>query len=331
MEYTHLGETGLEVSRLCLGCAGFSTSDTWDWNVSDREEGLAVIDHALDRGITFLDTANTYSDGESERIVGEAIEGIREEVVLASKVGEAVENKPNRRGGSRKHVLEQIETSLERLDTDYLDIYYLHQWDFDTPITETLAAFDHLVNEGLVRYIGASNLAGWRLMEALKDSELENLERFVVIQPEYNLLRRHEEENLLPVAAAEGLGVASYAPIASGFLTGDITREDGPAASPIQERTWRDLGMFDREECWAVLDIVREIAAREDATPVQVSVAWLLQSGPITSPIIGPQSIEHIDEYCGSFDVELTDDDVARLEAPIDPVWNHDMIASQRW
>ena len=331
MEYTHLGSTGLEVSRLCLGCAGFSLTDTWDWNVSDREESLAVIDHAIDQGINFLDTANTYSDGESENIVGEAIDGIREEIVLASKVGEAVENVPNRRGGSRKHILEQIETSLVRLDTDYLDIYYLHQWDFDTPVAETLRAFDHLIDEGLVHYIGASNLAGWRLMQSLAISDLEHLERFAVIQPEYNLLRRHEEENLLPVAGAEGLGVASYAPIASGFLTGEITRDDGPESSPIQDRTWRDLGMFDRDECWAVLDVVRDIAEREAVTPVQVSVAWLLQSDVITAPIIGPQTIDHVDEYCGSLSVELTDADIERLEAPIEPVWNHEMIASQRW
>ncbi len=331
MEYTSLGDTGVQVSRLCLGCGGLGYSDTWKWNLSDRAESLDLLEQALDTGINFLDTANTYSAGESEELVGEAIDGIREDVVLASKVGEPVEMAPNRRGLSRKHIHAQLEESLDRLDTDYLDIYYLHQWDYDTPIEETLSTFDRLIDEGLVRYIGASNLAGWRLMKALATSDLNNLQRVAVIQPEYNLIRRHEEENLLPVAAAEGLGVASYAPLASGFLTGEYDRADGRSKDDVASRTWRDLAQFDEPEYWDVLETVRSIAEREGVSPVQVSVAWLLAKDVVDAPIIGPQSIDQLETYCGALEIELTETDIDRLEAPIEPTWNHSMVASARW
>lgn len=331
MEYTYFGSTGLEVSRLALGCGGFGYTDEWTWNLSDREASLEVIEHALDAGITFVDTANTYSAGESEELVGEAIDGRRDDYVLASKVGEPVEDHPNRRGLSRKHVLEQVERSLDRLGTDYLDLYYVHQWDYRTPIEETLSALDHLVDEGIVRYVGASNLASWDLMKALKTSDAENYERFVGVQPEYSLIRRHEEENLLPVARDQSLGVASYAPLAAGFLTGQYDRDDDADTLRADDATYRDLGEFATEERWQVLDVVREIADREDATPVQVSVAWLLEKEVVDAPIIGPQSTAHVDEYLGAFDVTLSEDDVARLEEPITPVWNRSMVASARW
>lgn len=330
MEYTYLGDTGLEVSRLCLGCGAFNYTDVWEWAVTDREESVAVIEHALDAGINFVDTANVYSDGESEDVLGEAIDGRRDEVILASKVGEPLAMEANRRGLSRKHVLEQVEASLDRLGTDYLDIYYVHQWDYRTPVEETLSALTHLVDEGLVHYLGASNLAGWHLMKALKTSDAEGYARFDVIQPEYSLVRRYEEENLLPVAVDQSLGIASYSPVASGFLTGEYDREDADDTLEAGEATWRDLREFDAEAEWQVLDVVREIADREDATPVQVSVAWLLAKG-IHAPIIGPQTKAHVDEYRGAFDVDLTDEDLDRLEAPIDPVWDHSMVRSAQW
>ena len=331
MEYTFFGNTGLEVSRLCLGCGGFSFSDEWGWTVADRERSVEVIDRAIDAGITFIDTANVYSLGESEVLVGEAIQGRRDELVIASKVGQALEMRPNRRGLSRKHVLEQVEKSLDRLGTDYLDLYYAHQWDYRTPIKETLSALDHLVDEGIVRYVGASNLASWHLMKALKTSDAENYERFVAVQPEYSLLRRHEEENLLAVAENQSLGVASYSPLAAGFLTGKYDRDDDRETLRAEDETWRDLGELASEDSWQVLDAVREIADREGVTPVQLSVAWLLAKEVIDAPIIGPQTIEHLDEYLGSLDVSLTDEDVERLEEPIDPSWSHSMIASEQW
>jgi aryl-alcohol dehydrogenase-like predicted oxidoreductase len=330
MEYTCLGDTGLEVSRLCLGCGGLSYTDEWEWTVSDREQSVEVVDRAIEAGINFVDTANVYSLGESEEIVGEAIDGRRDDLVIASKVGQPLEARPNRRGLSRKHVLEQVEKSLDRLGTDYLDLYYAHQWDYRTPIKETLSALDHLVEEGLVRYAAASNLAGWDLMKALKTSDAENYERFVAVQPEYSLVRRHEEENLLPVAEDQSLGVATYSPLAAGFLTGEYER-DGDGALEAEDRTWRDLSESATASNWDVLDVVRDIADREDASPVQVSVAWLLEKDVVDAPIVGPRTPEHVDEYCGALDVSLSDVDVERLEAPIDPSWTRSLVASARW
>ena len=331
MEHTHLGTTGLEVSRLCLGCAGFATSDRWPWTVTDPAQGVEVIQHAIENGITFLDTANVYSSGESEEVVGEAIAGRRDDCVIASKVGEPLEDRPNRRGLSRGQILEQVERTLERLGTDYLDLYYAHQWDPHTPIRETLSAFDHLIDEGLVRYIGASNWTSWNLVKALYMADAEHFERFAVIQPEYNLIRRHEEENLLAVAEQEGLGVVSYSPLAAGFLTGIYDRDTDRETLRAEQETWRDLGEFAVESNWTVLDRVREIAEREGATPVQVSLAWLLHKEVVTAPIIGAQTIEHVDEYLGGLEVSLSEDDLARLEAPIEPTWSRSMVAGARW
>ena len=331
MEYTFLGNTGLEISRLCLGCGGFAASDEWDWTVADRAESVDTIRHARDAGITFLDTANVYSRGESEEVVGEAIAGERDEYVIASKVGEPLAAEPNRRGLSRRHIFEQIDETLERLDTSYLDLYYAHQWDYRTPITETLSAFDQLLEDGRVRYIGASNLASWNLTRALYESDAHHFERFVAIQPEYSLIRRHEEENLLPVAEQHGLGVVPYSPLASGFLTGQYDRTMDRTELRADGESWRDLGSFATEENWTVLDIVREIADRENATPVQVSLAWLLEKDIVDAPIIGAQTPEQIDEAVGAVDISLREDDIARLEEPITPQWSRSMVASAQW
>jgi aryl-alcohol dehydrogenase-like predicted oxidoreductase len=331
MEYTYFGDTGLEVSELCLGCGGFSYSTEWEWTLADREASVEVIERALDAGINFVDTANVYSLGESEEIVGEVIQGRRDELVVASKVGQPLEMRPNRRGLSRKHVVEQVEKSLDRLRTDYLDLCYIHQWDYRTPIEETLSALTYLVDEGLVRYVGASNLAGWHLMKALGASDAEGYARFVAVQPEYSLVRRHEEENLLPVARDQSLGVASYSPLAAGFLTGQYDRETDRDVLRADDETWRDLSEFATDDSWAVLDVVREIADREGATPVEVSVAWLLESDVVDAPVIGPRSVAHVDEYLGALEVSLSEADLARLEAPIDPSWDHSLVASTRW
>ena len=331
MEYTFLGNTGLEIPRLCLGCGGFAVSDEWNWTVADRDESVATIQYALDAGITFLDTANVYSAGESEEVVGEAIAGSRDDYVIASKVGEPIVSQPNQRGLSRRHIFEQINETLDRLGTSYLDLYYAHQWDYQTPITETLSTFDQLIEDGRVRYIGASNLAGWDLTRALYESDAHHFERFVAIQPEYSIIRRHEEENLLPVADQHNLGVVSYSPLASGFLTGKYDRGTDRDDLRAEGDTWRDLGEFANDTNWAVLDIMQEIADRENATQVQVSLAWLLEKGIVDAPIIGAQTPEQIDEAIGSLGISLQEEDIARLEAPIDPYWKRSMIASAQW
>ena len=310
---TVLPGTGLEISRLGLGTAAFSATGGPDWTIRDADRCLAMVDRALDHGINVIDTANIYGGGESERLVGEAIAGRRAEVVLASKVGKRIGPGPNRVGLSRSHVYDAIEDTLARLNTDYLDLYYIHQWDPRTPIDELVRTLDGLVADGLVRYVGASNLLGWQLAAAIERADAYGLERFVCIQPEYNLVARHEEANLLPVAAAYDVGVCPYAPLAAGFLA--TTEDEDPS-------TYRDLGVYDREDRLAVRAVVRAVAAERGVPPVAVSVAWLLDQAMVTAPIVGPRTVDQLDDYVDAFAVELTDEERDRLTEPIDPVWN---------
>lgn len=318
MEYTHLGSTGLEVSRLCLGCMNFGSGQPWtlgDWDASH-----GIIDRAIDRGINFLDTANVYSRGESEEIVGDAIaERDRGSLVVATKVYGEMADRPNGQGLSRKHILEQARDSLDRLGTDDIDLYQIHRWDQNTPITETLSALDHLVEEGVVRSVGASTMPAWKLMKALAAADAENRERFVSIQCEYNLVDRHEEANVLPLCADQSLGVVPWSPLAGGFLTGKYERGVEPEADRAATDEFTRKRFTD--ENWAVLDVVRDLAAQKDATPAQVSLSWLLHKPVVDSPIIGPRSLEHLEENVAALDVELTHEEIERLEAPITPVW----------
>ena len=319
MEYTRLGETGLEVSRLCLGCLNFGSEE--EWMMNNRDASIELIDRALALGINFFDTANAYSGGESEAILGEAIqEHDREKLVIATKVFKQVGEGPNKQGLSRKHILDQIDASLDRLGTDYVDLYQIHRWDENTPIEETLAALDHLIWSGKVRYIGVSTMAGWQLSKALFTADREEYERFVCIQPEYNLVDRHEEANVLPICAEENLGVIPWSPLAGGFLAGKYDRE---STVPDESRAATDAYTKQRftTENWRVLEEVRTIAERKDATAAQISLAWLLQKPIVDAPIIGPRRIAHLEENVEALSVTLTDDEIKRLEAPIFPRW----------
>lgn len=319
MEYTTLGSTGMEVSQLCLGCMNFGSAQPW--MIDDDEESIEIIDRAVESGINFLDTANVYSRGESEEIVGRAIEGRdRSELVLATKVYGPMGDGPNQQGLSRKHIIDQCEASLDRLGTDYIDLYQIHRWDDDTPIEETLSALSYLVDEGMVRYIGASTMMGWQFMKALGASDLNDDERFVSMQPEYSLVDRHEEENLLPVCADQGVGVVPWSPLGGGFLTGKYERD----ADPEEGRAATDEHTHERftEENWAVLDVVRELAAEKGVSPAQISLAWLLHKEVVDAPIIGPRSLEHLEENAASVSVSLSEAEVERLEAPKTPVWS---------
>lgn len=312
MPYTNLGETGLEVSRLCLGCMNFGGR-------TEEASSIEIIDRAIEAGINFLDTANVYNDGRSEEIVGEAIDGRRDELVIATKVYGEMADRPNGQGLSRKHILEQAEASLDRLGTDYIDLYQIHRWDQNTPIKETLEALDYLVNEGKVRYIGASTMAGWQFMKALKTSDELGLERFVCMQPEYSLISRHEEANLLPVCTDQGTGVIPWSPLGGGFLTGKYDRTAAPddarmADEPPADR-WDDAA-------WQVLDRVQELAEKKDATPTEIALAWTLHKDVVTAPIIGPRTLDQLEENLGAVEITLTDEEMEQLEAPIDPSWS---------
>ncbi len=322
MEYTTLGPTGLEVSRLCLGCMNFGSEQPW--MVHDREQAHGVVDRALELGVNFFDTANVYSAGESEEILGQALEGRdRAELVVATKVYGPMFDGPNGQGLSRKHVLDQARASLDRLGTDYIDLYQIHRWDDTTPIAETLSALDHLVEEGLVRYVGASTMPAWQFVKALHEAAVDNYERFVSMQCEYNLVDRHEEANVLPACADQGIGVIPWSPLAGGFLADKYERGEDPeegraATDEFMQKRFSDEG-------WAVLDVVRELAEQKDATAVQVALAWLLGKDVVDAPIVGPRTVDHLEDSAGALEVALSEKEVDRLEAPVTPVWNRDI------
>jgi len=324
VEYTYLGNTGLEVSRLCLGCMNFGTGQPW--MVHDRDRARTVIDRALDMGINFFDTANVYSNGESEEILGAALresDRNRDELVVATKVCGRMRDGPNGRGLSRKHVLDQARASLDRLGLDYLDLYQIHRWDDDTPIAETLSALDHLVEQGLVRYVGASTMPAWKFMKALHEADVGGYERFVSMQCEYNLVDRHEEANVLPLCADQDVGVLPWSPLAGGFLADKYERgqepTDGRAAT--DEFTKKRFA----EDNWDVLELVRELAEQKGTTAPQVSLAWLLGTDVVDAPIVGPRTVDHLEDAVGALDVEVTDEERTRLEASITPVWNREI------
>ncbi len=318
MEYTTLGDTGLEISRFGLGTMNFGSDE--EWMLDDVEASLEVIDRALDLGINFIDTANVYSYGESEEIVGQAIEERdRDELVVATKVYGQMHEGPNGGGLSRKHVFDQVEASLDRLGTDYIDLYQIHRWDETTPIEETLDALDTLVEEGTVRYVGASTMSSYRFTKALYTADVEDHRRFVSMQPEYNAVDRHEEANLLPVCEGEGVGVVPWSPLAGGFLTGKYDRSDGGAGGRAEADEYTKNRF--REENWEVLDAIREVATDKDVSPAQVSLAWLLHKPVVDAPLIGPRTIDHLEENVASLDVSLSDEEMRRIEAPKTPRW----------
>jgi aryl-alcohol dehydrogenase-like predicted oxidoreductase len=321
MEYTRLGNTGLEISRLCLGCMNFGSDASW--MIDDQEQSEAVIERAIEHGINFFDTANVYSQGESERILGAALDGRRDEHVIATKVHGRMADRPNGQGLSRRHVLEQADASLDRLGTDYIDLYQIHRWDDETPITETLSALDTLVDHGKVRYVGASTMSGWQFTKALYEADVNNFERFVSMQAEYNLVDRHEEANVLPVCRDQGVGVIPWSPLAGGFLTGKYERGEAPA----EGRAADDEHTQNRftEDNWAVLDEVRTLADRKGTTPVGISLAWLLAKDVVDAPIVGPRTLEHLDEQVAALSISLSDDEIERLEAPKTPVWSREI------
>ncbi len=319
MDYTRLGSTGLEVSRLCLGCMNFGSGEPW--MLDDEAASVAIIERALELGINFFDTANVYSRGESEEIVGRALESYtRDELVIATKVFGEMGDGPNRQGLSRKHIFDQCHASLERLGTDYIDLYQIHRWDEHTPIEETIQALDSLIDQGLVRYVGASTMTAYEFTKALYTADLENRERFVCMQPEYNAVDRHEEANLLPVCAAENVGVIPWSPLAGGFLTGKYGRDEDPD-SDLRAGTDEYTANRFTPENWAVLEEIEAIADETGFSPAQVAISWLLHKPVVDSPIIGPRSIAHLEENVGALEVSLTTDHLERIEAPKTPRW----------
>ncbi|HHE41217.1 MAG TPA: aldo/keto reductase [Dehalococcoidia bacterium] len=313
MEYRKVGRTGLKVSQFCLGTMTFGDQ------VSESD-AIAMIHAAMDAGLNFIDTADMYVKGRSEEIVGKALQGRRDQVVLATKFGNPMGPFPNDRGASRKYVMHAIEASLRRLNTDYVDLYYLHLPDYTTPIEETLRALDDLVHQGKVRYPAVSNFRAFQISKALWTSDVNGLARFECVQPPYNLLTRDIEYELLPLCAEEGLGVCVYNPLAGGLLTGKHDPSKPPA--PGTRFSNETMGRMYYERYWnetnfRAVEHFRAIAAQAGHDMVQMALAWILGSPNITSVIIGATSPKHIEKNMGAAEITLTDEE----RAACDEIW----------
>jgi 1-deoxyxylulose-5-phosphate synthase len=319
MQYVKLGRTGLEVSRICLGCMSYGIPGQGNhaWSL-DEADSRPFIKRALEGGINFFDTANRYSLGTSEEILGRALKDFarREEVVIATKVYGRMRTGPNGAGLSRKAIMSEIDASLQRLGTDYIDLYQIHRWDHGTPIEETLEALNDVVRAGKARYIGASSMHAWQFARALAVSERHGWSRFVSMQNLVNLLYREEEREMLPLCAAEGIGVIPWSPQARGRLTRDwsvtSTRSETDEALT---RLFAKTADADRK----VVDRVAEVAAVRGVSRAQIALAWLLSKPVITAPIVGATRLAQLDEAIASVEVKLSEEEIASLEAPYVP------------
>ncbi|SEN74462.1 aldo/keto reductase [Paenibacillus sp. OV219] len=314
MEYVKLGHTGLDVSRLCLGCMSFGVAEQWThpW-VLNEENSRPVIKRALDLGINFFDTANVYGGGSSEEIVGRALKDYanRDEIVIATKVFFRMNEGPNGAGLSRKAIMSQIDSSLKRLGTDYVDLYQIHRWDYNTPIEETMEALHDVVKAGKARYIGASAMYAWQFQKALHVAQQHGWTRFVAMQNHMNLIYREEEREMMPLCKAEKIGVIPYSPLASGRLVRDASvttyRSETDQAQKMKYDATAATDRF-------IADRVAAIAEKRGVPRVQIALAWLLQKEPVTAPIIGVTSIAQLEESIGSLTLKLTPDEIASLE-----------------
>lgn len=310
----------MKVSRICLGCMGFGDAERWvhKW-VLDEENSRPIIKKALEMGINFFDTANVYSLGVSEEILGRALKEFarREEVIIATKVFSKMRETPNGSGLSRKAIMGEIDASLRRLETDYVDLYQIHRWDYETPIEETMDALHDVVKAGKARYIGASAMFAWQFQKALHVAEKHGWTRFVSMQNHLNLLYREEEREMMPLCRAEGIGVIPYSPLASGRLTRDWSSDSTLRAQTDQIAIMKYGSTVEADQ--QVVDRVAEIAQKHGAPRVHIALAWLLQKQPVTAPIIGATKISHLEEAVGSLNVKLTPEEVAYLEEPYVP------------
>ncbi|GFZ99974.1 aldo/keto reductase [Paenibacillus marchantiophytorum] len=307
MQIRTLGRSGLAVSELCLGTMSFG-------NTTSEADAIRMIHQFKEQGGNFLDTANVYVAGRSEEIVGKAIKDIRSEVVLATKVRMQTADHPNGSGISRKHILQSVEESLQRLQTDYIDLYQVHVWDHLTPIEETLRALDDLVTSGKVRYIGCSNFFAWHLMKSLACSDANRYVRFISIQPQYSLVSREMDREMMSLCLEENVGVIPWAPLGGGFLTGRYTREEptsGRLSAKVGESAWALRGT---ERNFAIFDAVYSAASELDKTPAQIALAWLLQRKGITSPIFGATTLEQFADNMGAVGWQMPQDIWDRLD-----------------
>ncbi|MCY9094888.1 aldo/keto reductase [Bacillus inaquosorum] len=319
MDYVKLGHSGLDVSRLCLGCMSFGAAEKWvhQW-VLDEEKSRPIIKKALELGINFFDTANVYSMGASEEILGRALKDYanRDEIVLATKVHQRMHEGPNGAGLSRKAIMSEIDKSLKRLGTDYVDLYIIHRWDYHTPIEETMEALHDVVKAGKTRYIGASAMYAWQFQKALHVAEKNGWTKFVSMQNHLNLIYREEEREMLPLCKEEKIGVTPYSPLASGRLTREWSETTHRSETDqIQKSKYDATADADR----LVVERLAAIAEKHGVSRTHIALAWLLQKEPVTAPIIGATKMSHLEDAVRALSVKLTSEEIALLEEPYVP------------
>lgn len=320
MDYVKFGNTGMDVSRICLGCMSFGSAEGWTHNTwaLDEKGSRSIIKRALDLGITFFDTANVYAFGASEKILGRALQDFanRDEIVIATKVFGKMHDGPNGSGLSRKAILSEIDKSLKRLGTEYVDLYIIHRWDYTTPIEETMAALHDVVKAGKVRYIGASAMYAWQFQKALHVAEKNGWTRFVSMQNHLNLIYREEEREMLPLCQEEKIAVTPYSPLASGRLARDWSETTTRLESDkIAKQKYDATAEADK----LVVERVAELAEKRGVPRAHVALAWLLHKQPVVAPIIGATKIAHLESAVESVSVQLTPEEMAFLEEPYVP------------
>ncbi|MDZ4740057.1 MAG: aldo/keto reductase [Alphaproteobacteria bacterium] len=327
MEYVRLGQTGLKVSRICLGCMTYGSSKWRDW-VLDDAAARPFFKQALDLGINFFDSADVYSIGTSEEVTGRALKELakRDQVVIATKVCGIMGKSANDRGLSRKHIMESIDASLKRLGTDYIDLYQIHRWDPETPIEETIEALNDVVKAGKALYIGASSMHAWQFMKALGLQRANNFAQFVSMQNHMNLAYREEEREMLPLAISEGIGVIPWSPLARGFLTGNRKPGDNPkkagAANAETSRAGTDEFahmLYYTEQDFQIVERVTSVARKHGKPNAQVALAWLLSKPGITAPIVGASKPGHLEDAVAALTLKLDAEDMKTLEEPYKP------------
>ncbi|MAU01055.1 MAG: aldo/keto reductase [Anaerolineaceae bacterium] len=320
MEYIKLGNTGLAVSPICLGAMSFGKAENWVHNTwaLNEEDSRTIVKRALDLGVNFFDTANAYAYGRSEEILGRALNDFanRDEVVIATKVFVPMNQKPNGGGLSRKHIMSQLDHSLKRLGTDYIDLYIIHRWDYNTPIEETMETLHDIVKAGKVRYIGASAMYAIQFQKALHVAEKHGWTRFVSMQNHYNLIYREEEREMMPLCVEEKIAVTPYSPLASGRLARAWSESTQRLETdPIAKRKYDATADADK----LVVERVAEVAARHGVPMAHIALAWLRYKNPVVAPVIGATKLPHLESAVESLSVTLTAEDVAYLEEPYMP------------
>lgn len=314
MEYTRFGNTGMTVSRLCLGTMTYGTpTERWPWALNE-EQSRPFIKKALELGINFFDTADIYSLGVSEEVVGRALKDFarRDEIVLATKVFNPMGPGPNDKGLSRKHIMSAIDASLKRLGTDYVDLYQIHRWDYNTPIEETMEALHDIVKAGKARYIGASSMYSWQFAKALYTADLHGWTRFVSMQPHYNLVYREEEREMLPFCQDQKIAVIPWSPLARGLLTGKRTRERNETERAKTDNFGKSLYSSDSD--FDIVDRANEVAEQRGLPAAQVALAWILSKPAVTAPIVGASKPGHLEDAVAALSVTLSEEETGRLE-----------------